>query len=746
MFDTNHLNKALRRHDVAEVVAAVGEHGLNDAVVARKFVTAIRRSSCLVIQIEDAVAEQRRDDLVIKCREMLAQCPDADMKESFEDHVADARIVEFGYREIFRSIHESDIWKCSPAEQAWGIMLRAENEFALLKTEIDKELERIATQKDCALDPRQLKIRGEDGISVRPDAVINGIVKNAGDALLMLAYGHKWFEKNTGAIVLPADVKVDAGIAFKAGNFSLAASQWRSLENAWDRSRLLGARFRMREQEFPINGGGTRVCKVLEVTSAEITELRDRIALRRLEQVFFKYQKDLEMREWSKPATPVVDDPKSKLGYDSAAEQLTEDVLNGNFHLPINDDSIVIGGLPFKLWMRGYAYFAKLAHDDAGNPLFCCPRLSEEELLKGLGSVGLSIDQSNIFVHLTTFGRGIADLFDAPLLKVSDDSYCFFAPAYHAPVLGLIILSRISCLNRRRDEQGEPANDSAFEDKGKAFEKRVLQLFVDMGMQARGFKYNLDGVDYDCDVAVLIDGALFVFECKNRSLPMGHLPSLYYFSLTLDDAKRQVKRIVQDFTDHPEIVRGQFGAQAKWNRIIPVVLHALPWSFGRSDGVYIYDGSALSHLLREGFTSVITEYQVGGHRLQRRHRYRLRGGETPTAEELEREMENPNQLRLHAIGWENVSRPVQISDDLVFSLPEWSQRTNTLEEQMIALGSSPEEAAKVAKEMAEEVPTGLEPIRDKIEKRKAKVKVGRNAPCPCKSGKKFKKCCLTKPA
>tara|TARA_Y100000296_G_scaffold27787_1_gene32474 strand:- start:736 stop:927 length:192 start_codon:yes stop_codon:yes gene_type:complete len=25
-----------------------------------------------------------------------------------------------------------------------------------------------------------------------------------------------------------------------------------------------------------------------------------------------------------------------------------------------------------------------------------------------------------------------------------------------------------------------------------------------------------------------------------------------------------------------------------------------------------------------------------------------------------------------------------------------------------------------------------------------KVKVGRNAPCPCQSGKKYKKCCITK--
>jgi uncharacterized protein YecA (UPF0149 family) len=61
---------------------------------------------------------------------------------------------------------------------------------------------------------------------------------------------------------------------------------------------------------------------------------------------------------------------------------------------------------------------------------------------------------------------------------------------------------------------------------------------------------------------------------------------------------------------------------------------------------------------------------------------------------------------------------------------------------MIALGSSTEEAAKVAKEMNEEVPAGVQKIRDGLQKPQSKTKVGRNDPCSCGSGKKYKKCCL----
>ncbi len=126
----------------------------------------------------------------------------------------------------------------------------------------------------------------------------------------------------------------------------------------------------------------------------------------------------------------------------------------------------------------------------------------------------------------------------------------------------------------------------------------------------------------------------------------------------------------------------------------------------------------------------------------RRHRYPLRKGKTPTAKELEREMANPNQLRLHAVGWGQVSHPIQVSADVVFSLAAWSQRTATLAEQMVALGSSQEEAARVALEMNEEILTEIQKIRDTIEKPKNKVKIGRNDQCPCGGGKKYKNCCL----
>lgn len=725
--DSKGLNKALRNYDSPGLIAALGNVSLSDRNVAREVVMALRQSSCFVIENENATAQQRRDDLIENCRKLLASCTDKSVTQSFEDHIADAKIVEFGYREIFRTIRRSDIWAHSPDEQAWGILVRAEREFAHVYSDLEKELTKLKAEHSV-VDPRQLKLRREDGIPIDPDAVFEGLVKNAGDILVTLGYIHNWFDKNSGALIIPAEMNVSDDVVYKAGTFSLAASQWRRLAHAWDRSRLLGARLRLRDQAFSTTSQDrTLNLTVLEATACGRRELLDRIAIHRLLQVFLQGQKSLEREEWSKGGPPDLSRPipLATTGFLSPAERLAAEVLRSQFHIAVDDERETFGGLPLNVWLRGYAHYAKMAEEAISRLSFSCLRLSERDLLSSLVLAGLSEAQALTFVQLTTFGKNAKDLFDAPLLRsTTDGSYVFFVPAYYSPVLGVIILSRISALNRRRNEEGEPAYDCTFGNKGRIFEEDILSLFTDDKIPAYGFKYKVDGSEYECDVAALIKDTLFVFECKNRSLPMGHTPSIYYFDLGLDEAKQQVKRIAKHFAEHPEIVHSHFGKRVKWKRIVPVVLHALPWSCGESDGVFIYDASALAHLIGEGFTSVSVEFQIGIHRLLRRHRYPLRKGKTPTAKELEREMKNPSQLRISAIGWEQLPHPVLVSDTLVFWLPEWSQRPVTVEERMIALGSSPEEAAQIMKHFNAELPKAVEKIRDAIQNPAPKHKTG----------------------
>ena len=53
---------------------------------------------------------------------------------------------------------------------------------------------------------------------------------------------------------------------------------------------------------------------------------------------------------------------------------------------------------------------------------------------------------------------------------------------------------------------------------------------------------------------------------------------------------------------------------------------------------------------------------------------------------------------------------------------------------------------KVAREKLVEIqPDNLPAHKQVILRKRGEVKIGRNDPCPCGSGKKFKRCCLTPP-
>ncbi len=245
------------------------------------------------------------------------------------------------------------------------MLLRADREFAHVEEEIQKQMSKFAGKNgpSSPFDPRQLKLRDENDKPVSPDAVVNEIVRNASDTLVMLAYIHRWFDEG-GSIVLPTDVSVDDKIAYKAGMYSLAACQWRYLTDAWDRSRLFGVRFQIREQEFQAKQGGTRQCTLLEVQSSGELELMDRIALNRVEQAFFEIQMGFEIIAGNASRSEEKQGDTAtlpKASYLTPEERASTEILDCSYCLSIDDDSIVVGGLRIKVWLRGYAYFGRKA-------------------------------------------------------------------------------------------------------------------------------------------------------------------------------------------------------------------------------------------------------------------------------------------------------------------------------------------------------------------------------------------------
>jgi hypothetical protein len=748
-FKYNDLIDAFRRLDSNKVTQVVSNDDLNNPDIAQSFVKIIRESGCLLLKYPAPAKEKSREAMVQLCVALISQCPEAAIRDDLNQHIADAHIFEKGFREILATLNQSEIWEKTPAQQAWGMIYRSVAEFESLQKTTQEELSKLA-QNEAVFDPNQFRLPTNDKKGTSPDAVLNEIIQGLGNTLSMLGHIHKWFDQHD-TLILPDPTPKDDKIEFQVGTHTLLSMQWHHLELAWDRSRLFKKKAQSVKKDFQDTAGQTRNFTVLQVEAPGVDEAKDRVSLDRLIQVFAQRQLSLgsfpvspRVIGWKKPG-PV---PLVPEAYLTLEEFVSADVLMEMFHVPLADSAQLFVGLTLKQWLRGYAYYGTLARDAGGNPILDCLRFTEAQLIEGLEKAGLPAAEAARFISLTSLSKTTADVFDTPIVRTHSGDVFFFAPAFHFPVLGQILLSRIASLNRRRDAHGQIANDCQFEDKGAKFERAVLEDFTRAGIPAHGFPFTLNKVDYDCDVAAIMGDTLFVFECKNYTLPMSDNSSLYYFMQGLPEIRAQAKRIASDLEANPDIVRKHFGPTAAWKRVVPVVLFALPWATGKEDGVYIYDASALSRILRDGFVAITAVSNVSNKQVRRRHRHELRKGAVPTAEELETDMKCPSQVKLHVANLQPITRPCPVSDKIAFSIPEWGHRSLTTEEQLICLGETPEKAAAIAHDLEHNFPAVVDKLRheDKPTPIIVGPKIGRNEKCPCGSGLKYKNCCLDNPS
>jgi hypothetical protein len=302
---------------------------------------------------------------------------------------------------------------------------------------------------------------------------------------------------------------------------------------------------------------------------------------------------------------------------------------------PIKNQTL-FGGLTILEWLRGYCIleesYAGIIPDDSGGIIEIDPSEFKATLQRG----GLSSAKASTFLERAIFQAGRRDLYDAPLLRTSDGHLYFLAALYRGIDVALIISSQLGTQKLNVDE------------KGKAFEKAVLKMFTNAGLVARTFKFKVRDTPYDCDVAVLWDRHLFIFECKNYSLPADDAADRLFFWMRQVEARDQVERIAKDLSDHPEIIRENFGKDAVWSEVHVAVLNASFLWFPRSrSGTFFYDASALGRFLKEGTLNEIHSHPHEGGRVDVSVEVaRLWEGERPTPSDLLREMENPGQVTM----------------------------------------------------------------------------------------------------
>lgn len=689
-FSREELRNACIAFDAAEVARILADAAAPDEEHASASLEVFKRGGGAVVRQHNAKAMMARDKIVTRLGAYLGPFPKE--TEALKAHITDAGLVEKSFHDVLATLDALEISQRSPEQRVWACVQLATDEMH----ETMWQHEEQQKAKGGFVMLKHPSLAADNGRTVSLDAVVWSLTRGLGQNLQMLGYREKWFDAETGDLVLPTPVEVDAATVESAGLLFVMELAWTDLIAGWDRVRLFDGTVKCEPRTLKFDNLAEAVeVDLLEFGPPTKWELYDAIAVRRLTQILFQHFKDLavftEGKNVAKSLTAgsvALPGPDSFISTDElVAFHFFEEVL----FLPIREDRDHAGGLSLKQWLRGYAVLAERCRDD-DKPVADVRYLSAEEITRDLCQGGFGAAAAALFIRHVTFGKGARDLMDNPLVRLADGRFMIFAPGFRSPALTTIVMSRLS------------AFQPDFADKGRRFETAVQHQFGAAGIPAKSFKYKIGSTSYDCDVAALWGRTLFVFECKNHGLAFGHLPSLRDFQREFWHAAEQAARTKEFLEANPQVVRDQFGADAKWERVVACVLYATPWAIGpvvKGHDLYSYDASALGKFLREGRVSLESPRRHKNITVLRRHQHTLWRGKKPDDEDFLRQLADPIQLRMEQAsrGIEALTR--ETAPKKCIALPFWKFNPATPEQTLLAMGIPEEEVTNIMKSFGE---------------------------------------------
>jgi hypothetical protein len=641
------------------------------------------RTGCLIKKHATDQQRKSRDKFRAKLRAFIADKCDSDQLEYLDAHIVECGLIDGAFKTILETVAQCAISKRSVQEQAWAVVIRAVAEIELIHQKLGEFVVKSPTAGGFAfMNPLNVKIEDEQGNLFNPDALVNSFIASMGSSIKLLAY--QGGLKDGSKIVMPPYIKPDETLLFEAGSHHYFAQVWEEIERGsehvryWDESLLF--------QENGVALGEENRQEILWFNMDLGSELLFRTARLRLDQQLLqnhmKLQKiaKLDLRD---PRTEIV--PLSKNTFVSTEEADTFLALDAVYNYPVTASTKEYGGLKLPEWIRAYAVLQRcFARDMSGNDRMELVPIERSELRETLVRASIGPQKAEAFIDALIFSLEKLDVYDAPLLEDAKGKLYFFAPAYAAVSLPRVILSQIH------------HQEIQVKGKGELFEAEVLRMFKSAKIKAVGFKYKVGEETFDCDAAVLWDGQLFIFECKNYSLPVGRASDDFYFLKKLDAATEQVIRIGQQLTDDPNILRKHLGKDAKWSKVHLVILNAMPVSIaGEINGVHFYDASALGKLLREKEISILVDPSGSFGETTVVATHTLWEGDAPKAADLLAQLKDPIQLKLiqHKLTLDWHYLP--LSPNLLAAVPFIKSGTLTPEEMLEALGHTAESANAV---------------------------------------------------
>jgi hypothetical protein len=550
----------------------------------------------------------------------------------------------------------------SVATQCSAILTEAFDESTKLKKEINNHLENLKNNTPF-FDLSTASITSSENITFSPDDVITKIVDFISLSFKMLNFKHRLSQGKY--ITLPQMVTVDDEDLTNARAIFFYSMLWNNLDSA--------------------------VCSCLhfdgEITVFDESSLPEEILKSEIKE-FYEFDRTINPFER-------FDFISNERLYAKLSQNFNEGIVKFNVHktvsgieylsdlnngrsitvseipsyvalldtLYLSDHSLLLAGLTLREWVRCYATLEYLANK------FEAPRtFKPEELIGYFVSVGISYQKAKTFIDLVTFTSESRDVYDSPLIKMSDGSYYFITVGYFSPGLTNIILSQFSSLKIDLSK------------KGIGFEREIHSLLSSLNHNYHYFSFKRGDDQYEYDAVMQLDNKVFIFECKNTNLSGGSVAKAKKKFDLFKEAAIQVKRLKYGLMTHPEVFHEQFGLNIDDFEIVPVIVNNLPFSLpGLFDGVYVTDYSALSKILNNptvGVTKIMNDHGELSSVTTASHR--LWENDKLQANDLINQFKNPIQLA-SLIDNTNVFKYfLQINKDIAFGVCHASTNLETI--------------------------------------------------------------------
>lgn len=599
----------------------------------------VRRYTELICKYPRKQFKENRANFFNEIRNYVKEHLGVEVESEFVSEIELIELIEKGYQGILNTLDKCVVGNLPATIRVAGIIRRACAEY--------HELIRIHMK--TITDMKQFNfmsgpyIPSINGNTISTDAVLEGLSDAVAMTLIMEAYKNDWFDDDI--VVLPEFVKITDEVINQSGATQVLALIWRLWQRTEKRRRYLGGNFiECRGDKLPDELPGN-IKKLIKYFPPEKglsdRDVYDYLANARLKDRFIQNFVELEVEAGlsekgigiakgaSLPPIHLVSGEEAHAGI-SLSEVLGYSIV---------DDNERPGGLRLIEWIRGYAVLKELAtaEKDSGESIDRYTIVFEEaDLINILQKCGLEGDLATLFINRTILHKSCRDMFDCPLIRLDKSNYILFGPAIININIAMVVLSNLS-------NRGEVLGR-----KGKAFEKYIHEFFTKNEMEVFAFKANREGQEFEYDAVVPWDGYLFIFECKNRSLSGNDPVQSYYFDLEVMSQAKQVKRLAEALSNYPDIVEQNMGQQYMGLKIIPCVLHSLPYSrVGDLDGVYFTDASSLKRFFEQPYFRIKIPHRIGQATLL--HRTAIRKfweKDKPTANDFIKQLKKPFQIEL----------------------------------------------------------------------------------------------------